>query len=258
VPRGSLRDKKEKIMIRKHAFTLIELLMVVAIIGILLSIMFPFIGILRDSALSVRCTSALRQIGMGCVYYSQHTRGYVPDAYTKIDGVAWNQLIDSYLDTEAATFKDTSKLMWECPMWKRRPSVQIYNSDPNSDYWRVFGFGMNPRLQLQTRELNGPVPENKPDPRYFSNDRWYDMMPKSYRFDSISFRSNRVLIGDSTNNRIYTQAPALIWPNINGIPDHDDPARHHGRANYLFCDLHASSLTPEQGILAVGDPEYLP
>ena len=243
-------------MKRPYAFTLIELLMVVAIVGILMSIIFPVIGAVCDAAHSVRCTSALRQIGMGCILYAKDYRGFVPDAYTGIGGIAWNQLIDSYLDTDAATFKDTSKLMWECPMWKRHPSVIPYGSeDPNSDYWRIFGFGMNPRLQLQTREY---VPIGVPDSRYISNDRWFSLTPKSFRFDSISFRSNRALIGDSTNNRIYTDAPALIWTVKDGLPSHNDPERHHGRANYVFCDGHASSLSAAQGILAVGDPEYLP
>ncbi len=242
-------------MNRRHAFTLIELMMVITITAILVSIIFPMIAMVRDAAYSVRCASALRQIGMGCLIYSQHNRGFVPDSYTGIGGVAWNQLIDSYLDTESATFKDTSKLMWECPMWKRQSSVIPYMSDPNSDYWRIFGFGMNPRLDLQTREY---VPLGVPDRRYNSNDRWFCLTPVSFRYNSISFRSNRALIGDSTNNRIYSCAPALIWPTYMNKPDHNDPERHHGRANYVFCDGHVASLTSAQGILAIGDPEYLP
>jgi prepilin-type processing-associated H-X9-DG protein/prepilin-type N-terminal cleavage/methylation domain-containing protein len=244
-------------MKRTHAFTLIELLMMVAIVGILMSIAFPLIGVVRDAAHSVRCASALRQVGMGCILYAKDRRGYVPDSYRGVGGIAWNQLIDSYLDTDAATFKDTSKLMWECPMWRRRPSVIPYDSDPNNNYWRVFGFGMNPRLKLRTAEY-APEVAGVPDERTRSNDYWFDLAPLSFRLDSISFRSNRALIGDSTNNRIYTNGPALSWTIENGLPSHNDPERHHGRANYVFCDGHASSLTAANGLLAVGDPEYLP
>ncbi len=51
----------------RSAFTLIELLTVIAIIGILASILIPTLGAVRESARNAQCVSNLRQLGMGMI-----------------------------------------------------------------------------------------------------------------------------------------------------------------------------------------------
>jgi prepilin-type N-terminal cleavage/methylation domain-containing protein len=56
-----------------NAFTLIELVTVTAIIGILIAILLPVVGIMRARADSAACLAQLRQIGMGiCAYMNDH------------------------------------------------------------------------------------------------------------------------------------------------------------------------------------------
>lgn len=53
----------------RAGFTLLEMLVVAAIIGILLALLFPVVGRLTASAESAKCISNLRQIGMGIALY---------------------------------------------------------------------------------------------------------------------------------------------------------------------------------------------
>lgn len=69
---------------RRRAFTLVELLAVMAIISILAALLLPAINRARFEARVVQCKSNLRQIGMALMTYSSYFDGWLPlegDAY---------------------------------------------------------------------------------------------------------------------------------------------------------------------------------
>ena len=61
----------------RKAFTLIELLTVIAIIGVLAAILIPTVGAVRKSARSAQAISNIKQIGMATLLYSQDNRGAI-------------------------------------------------------------------------------------------------------------------------------------------------------------------------------------
>lgn len=61
-----------------RAFTLIELLTVIAIIGLLAAILIPVVGRVRESARVTQCGANVRQIGLAFTLYAQDNRGYYP------------------------------------------------------------------------------------------------------------------------------------------------------------------------------------
>jgi prepilin-type N-terminal cleavage/methylation domain-containing protein/prepilin-type processing-associated H-X9-DG protein len=63
---------------RRSAFTLIELLTVIAIIGILAAILIPVVGSVRESARATQCASNLRQVALGLLMYAQDNGGLAP------------------------------------------------------------------------------------------------------------------------------------------------------------------------------------
>lgn len=63
---------------RKHAFTLVELLVVIGIIALLISILIPALGRARDKANSVKCASNARQLYIACQMFAQDHQGHLP------------------------------------------------------------------------------------------------------------------------------------------------------------------------------------
>lgn len=64
---------------RKSGFTLVELLAVIATVGILAAIIIPTVARVRESARSVQCLSNLRQLQLANIAYAaERPVGYVP------------------------------------------------------------------------------------------------------------------------------------------------------------------------------------
>ncbi len=75
IPYKSIR----RIPVENRAFTLIELLTVIAIIGILAAILIPVVGKVRSAAQAAKCASNLRQIGGATfLYLNDHEDRFFP------------------------------------------------------------------------------------------------------------------------------------------------------------------------------------
>lgn len=79
--------------VRKHGLTLVELLVVLAIVGILAALLLPAIQFARESGRRTQCANHLRQFGIALQTYHDSLEtfpsGYVRNSLDPTDGHAW-------------------------------------------------------------------------------------------------------------------------------------------------------------------------
>ena len=228
---------KQKNCMQYGAFTLIELLTVIAIIGILAAILIPVVGAAREAARNANCQSNLRQVGVATNnYVADNTHGRMPGPtfmnivpfYPMAAGRHLAEHLLPYLglDISRASVSEQGSVRVDvlvCPSYEARFPFQAWN-EPSDAQPRPY------RMNNSQRTLRGPP-----------------LLPFGHSRIGSPQDDDRAPIYDELVARAELP-PSRIWllTDRDGGPEQGhigipDPPAHGSTRNYVFLDGHVEA-----------------
>lgn len=213
-----------------RAFTLIEILTVIAVIAILAAILLPAMGSIRERANETKSASNLRQIGVAMQLYAQNNNGLLPANLSDDDGV-WFIALTEFLQHDTNNSGQLTDI-YRCPTYVGLPGWE----EKSATDWTQLGYGMSYVM------VGSP----------FSGWPWYDSATQTGNASTYQAPLNR--IEEPGNTILVAEHDGWGWGlhagNLSSRRgEYETPYRAHrhgDRANYLFVDGHVSSLTLDQ------------
>jgi prepilin-type N-terminal cleavage/methylation domain-containing protein/prepilin-type processing-associated H-X9-DG protein len=136
---------------RSSAFTLVELLVVISVIGILAAMLLPVFSKAKESAKATQCLSNLRQLGLGLQLFVDQNKQRLPVMYDR--PVSTNSFLTNFPSSPNVVLSNFvgSPLVWRCPS----DDKQLFQQTGSSYAWNVLVNGQaEERLRILTMNFS--------------------------------------------------------------------------------------------------------
>ena len=199
----------------KSAFTLVELLMVIAIIALLAALLFPVLGGAKARANRIACVNNLKQINASVLMYAHDNADVLPllpkpDPYPNGESFFFKELTKSYAGLGGPPRQGDR--LFICPSETTSPTDGLPSSayivDYNDYYFSSDLVGeklsatKNPTVTVLVTEYTGCVGYSwhRPQSKYVLVNNWPDAQP--YLHDAYNNALNEVSFADGHINYI--------------------------------------------------------
>ena len=221
--------------VRRTAFTLVELLVVIGIIGILASLILASLARGKEKARGVACLGHLKQLGLGFALYLDENNNNFPAPGSKTlygplpeDWIYWQVARDpkqSVLAPYIASGYFATNL-FRCP--SDGAARELERGNRSTDPY-IYSYSMT--SYLPTNNINPGTS--------LALDAARNYLP----FNAASVRnpSGKILLAEEDRDAPPDGLNDGRWvPNINPLT-----TRHNGRGNAMFIDGHVESVLPK-------------
>ena len=196
---------------QRKGFTLIEFLVVISIIAVLATILFPALSIARKKTKQAICMTNLKQVGLMILMYADDYNSYAPPYYDGDAKRTW------FSTLESAGYSN----------WRNR-DIYVCPSEYPYHFSGAATYGM-------VRNYNNSKP-------YYQHNRWV--------FNKMESPSKVPIVGDSyevSRHSQYYQIITRIFYIGQTSSGYEFNLVHNGLGNMLFADGHVEALS-QKGI----------
>jgi prepilin-type processing-associated H-X9-DG protein/prepilin-type N-terminal cleavage/methylation domain-containing protein len=217
------------------AFTLVELSVVIAIIGILTALLLTTISKVKGRAYQIQCINNVHQLGLALHTFVQENHEYPLNTNVEVNKGEhsehysnWTEAL-SYeaLGIPKSEFAYFTNGVWNCPTARWNKNQGSLNS---MNIWFSYGYnylGLNSPGKNEATGLGGQTTTI------------YGPLAPPVGESAVVAPADMIAIGDAFDSAPSLQRGSWDFAQQVGNP----PARHQGKANVVFCDGHVESPT---------------